>query len=90
MRQHQYCSIRRKPTFCFVLLGREIVLTNKWDYIRRNLKHEKGLVVQSYIDRPLLIGGLKWDMRIYVLLENLHPLRAYLFQEGLARFATEV
>ncbi|CAF3233028.1 unnamed protein product [Rotaria sp. Silwood2] len=45
-------------------------------------------VVQEYIDPPLLINGLKFDIRIYVLLLNLDPLEVRIYHEGLARFAT--
>ena len=42
----------------------------------------------EYIDRPLLIDGLKFDIRIYVLILSLDPLNIYIYEEGLVRFAT--
>lgn len=42
----------------------------------------------EYIDRPLLIDGLKFDIRIYVLILSLDPLKVFLYEEGLVRFAT--
>lgn len=55
----------------------------------QRLPNRDETIVSVYIDKPLLINGKKFDMRMYVLVTSFHPLRAYLYQEGLARFATE-
>ena len=37
-------------------------------------------IVQSYINSPFLIEGLKFDMRIYVLIYGMDPMRIYVYE----------
>lgn len=46
-------------------------------------------VVQRYLHKPYLIDGFKFDLRIYILLCGVDPLRIYFFKEGLCRLATD-
>eukprot|EP00418_Pyrodinium_bahamense_P002807 CAMPEP_0179011040 /NCGR_PEP_ID=MMETSP0796-20121207/455_1 /TAXON_ID=73915 /ORGANISM="Pyrodinium bahamense, Strain pbaha01" /LENGTH=401 /DNA_ID=CAMNT_0020706399 /DNA_START=116 /DNA_END=1318 /DNA_ORIENTATION=- len=55
----------------------------------RQLKLSETSVVSRYVDNPLLIQGLKFDMRIYVVVTSFDPLRAYVYREGLTRFASK-
>lgn len=46
------------------------------------------MVVQRYLTKPYLIDGFKFDLRIYVLVNGIAPMRVYMYNDGLARFAT--
>ena len=47
-------------------------------------------IVQRYMHRPHLLNGFKYDLRIYVLLSSIAPLRVFLYREGLVRVCTQL
>ena len=65
--------------------GRGISLIKNVD----SLSYNNSWIVQKYLDNPLLIDNLKFDLRIYVLLSGVDPLRIYMYKDGIARFGTE-
>jgi tubulin polyglutamylase TTLL6/13 len=70
--------------------GKGIFLSKNYDKIvRRTSDNEFGWVVQEYLDRPHLVEDLKYDLRIYVVLYGINPMRVFIHEKGLARFATE-
>lgn len=50
----------------------------------------EGMLASRYIMNPHLINGLKYDLRVYVLVTSFNPLKVYLYSDGLVRFATEL
>uniref|UniRef100_A0A8D0H950 Tubulin tyrosine ligase like 4 n=1 Tax=Sphenodon punctatus TaxID=8508 RepID=A0A8D0H950_SPHPU len=64
--------------------GIGIQVIHKWS----QLPKRRPLLVQRYLHKPYLIGGSKFDLRIYVYVTCYDPLRIYLFRDGLVRFAS--
>lgn len=81
LKRNQYFIF--KP--CASSQGKGIFVTNTLEEVPPKMN----FVVSEYISRPLLINGLKFDLRIYVAITSVNPLRIYIYDEGLARFATE-
>ena len=65
--------------------GKGIFLVKNHENIDPNIHY----VAQRYINKPYLIEGLKFDLRVYVLVYGCDPLRIFIYKEGLARLATE-
>ena len=69
--------------------GKGIFLFNKLSQIAdwRHRDAAEPYVCQRYVERPLLLAGKKFDLRVYVLVLSYSPLRVYLYRSGFARFA---
>ncbi|XP_044014149.1 tubulin polyglutamylase TTLL13, partial [Aphidius gifuensis] len=64
--------------------GRGIYLTKSL----KDIKPYDRMICQVYLSKPLLVDGYKFDLRVYTLITSCDPLRIYVYNDGLARFAT--
>lgn len=56
---------------------------------RKSCMLQKSIVVQEYVQNPMLIKGYKSDIRMYVLVTSVTPFRCYLYSEVIARLSTK-
>ncbi|VVD00818.1 unnamed protein product [Leptidea sinapis] len=76
-----------------IILINKLSQLKKWSreskkYLQHQLTSKDTYVISRYIDNPLLIGGKKFDLRIYVLVTSYRPLKAYMFRNGFCRFCS--
>jgi tubulin polyglutamylase TTLL9 len=79
------CKAQGRGIFIITNLNQINTWKNSLKGGQENLVNEL-YVVQRYIMNPLLIGGRKFDLRIYALVTNYSPLTVYLYRTGFARF----
>lgn len=51
--------------------------------------YSQASVIQRYVDKPLLLKGYKFDLRLYVLVTSFQPLEAFIYRDGFARLSTQ-
>lgn len=93
-------EFRRNPNAMWIMKptgkaqGKGIFIINRLAQIKKwstntrwaNMPLKEAYVISRYIENPLLIGGKKFDLRIYVLVTSFRPLRAYQYCHAFARF----
>jgi tubulin polyglutamylase TTLL6/13 len=88
LQRHMQTSTLQKRTFIVKpdlgAQGRGIFLVMDPDSL---IGHDDSAIAQQYI-APFLLGGLKFDLRIYALVTSIAPLRIYVYDEGMSRFCT--
>ncbi|XP_077641545.1 tubulin polyglutamylase TTLL7 isoform X2 [Lonchura striata] len=53
------------------------------------LQAQDHLIVQEYLEKPFLMEGYKFDLRVYILVTSCDPLKIFLYHDGLVRMGTE-
>ena len=65
--------------------GKGIGLTSK----SSSLSATDSMLVQEYLAKPFLIDNFKFDLRIYILVTSMDPLRVFMYKDGLVRLSTK-
>lgn len=93
-------EFRRNPSAMWIMKptsrsqGKGIFIINKLAQIKKwssqskwaQMPLKEAYVISRYIENPLLVGGKKFDLRLYVLVTSYRPLKAYQYVHGFARF----
>ena len=80
------CRAQGKGIFLFTKLSQISDWRTDFRWKPENNQVES-YVAQKYISNPYLVGGKKFDLRLYVLVTSFSPVEVYLHRNGFARFS---
>ncbi|MCQ2818140.1 MAG: tubulin--tyrosine ligase family protein [archaeon] len=69
--------------------GRGIMVLNKLNQIIQQYNASNSIIVQKYIENPLIILSRKFDIRQWVLVTSINPLTIWLWEKPYLRFGAE-
>eukprot|EP00753_Platysulcus_tardus_P017989 PLAT6663.2.p2 GENE.PLAT6663.2~~PLAT6663.2.p2 ORF type:complete len:425 (+),score=201.89 PLAT6663.2:49-1275(+) len=73
-----------------IFLINRLAQLKKWSNSRwASMSGKDPYVISRYIEDPLLIGGRKFDLRLYALVTSYRPLKVFIYRKGFARFCFE-
>ena len=70
---HEFCLYRQIDYY-------NLLKNNSNNFEKKKHYQSKKIILQKYIEKPLLYRGRKFDVRIWVLLS--HDMKVYIFKEG--------
>ena len=69
--------------------GRGIHCVNKLNTVVTQCKENNYIIIQKYIENPLIILNRKFDIRQWVLVTNINPLTLWMWEQPYLRFGAE-
>ena len=90
---NMYRSCLNNYTLFILKIFQEIHKTREDKEIIRSQMHPdillSGVLIQKYIEHPLIVHGRKFDIRQWIMVTSLNPLEVWIYDESYIRFSCE-
>ena len=51
---------------------------------KKEVRESDDYVIQQYVNNPHLMDGLRYELKVYVLITCVHPLTIFMYQDAIA------